>query len=283
MNLETPVVLFVYNRPEHTRKTLESIKNANGSEHHPLIIYSDGPQNESDKEKVDEVRCIIGKFEWPNKININISDKNLGLSNSIINGVTEVVNKYDKIIVIEDDLVIGNSFLPFMNKLLNKYQDAKHISSISGYSFYSNMLLPTYYGLKIMSSWGWGTWKDIWNKIDFDAITLNNRLDQVSLNSFDFAGFSYKNLFKKQLRGEIDSWAIRFYANMYLNNWVCLYPNTSMVINNGFDGSGTHHSTKSIWYEPMIEKTIISNPFKTTREYRIIRKIIEWHVKSKKQ
>jgi hypothetical protein len=135
-----------------------------------------------------------------------------------------------------------------------------------------------------MSSWGWATWKDRWEKVTWDASLLEHRLNQRKKTpGFDFAGFSYRNLLKQQCEGKIDSWAIRFYASMYLMDGLCLFPGSSLVANNGFDGSGTHTSGKNVWFEPVVEQLSSQLPVSISYQSRLLRYIVEHHIIRKRR
>ncbi len=168
-----PIVLFVYNRPWHAEQTLKALmlnELANESE---LFIYCDGPKpNALEKElnKIIEVRQVIRKKKWCKEVAIIESDINLGLANSILKGVTEVVNKYGKIIVLEDDIVVTDDFLFFVNNSLYYFEKKKEVFHINGFNNESNLqyLLDDYYFLNFMSCWGWATWRDRWSQLNLD-------------------------------------------------------------------------------------------------------------------
>jgi len=166
----SPIVLFVYNSPEHTKRTVESLlKNTLASESR-LIIFSDGAKNDSDSQKVQTGRDYIKTIKGFDSTEIVIRDKNLGLADSVITGLAEVFKQNDRVIVMEDDIITSPSFLSFMNKALAFYQDKKRIYSILGYPY--PIKIPNQYQKDVFisfrtSSWGWGTWKDRWEKVDW--------------------------------------------------------------------------------------------------------------------
>jgi hypothetical protein len=171
-----------------------------------------------------------------------------------------------------------------MQHQLMKYQENGSIWAISGYSFFSHPWMPKTYALKVMSSWGWATWKDRWENVTWDASLLEQRLNQLKkARGFDFAGFSYRNLLKLQREGKIDSWAIRFYTSMYLKGGLCLFPGSSLVANNGFDGSGTHTSGKNLWFEPVVEQLSLQLPVSIPYQSRLLRYIVERHIMRKRR
>lgn len=235
-----PIVLFVYNRPVHTLKTLEAINSNIMAKDSELFIYSDGPKNQSDIEKVNEVRKII-RETWCKKVSIIESQENKGLAGSVIDGVSEIVNKHNKVIVLEDDIVTSKYFLKFMNEALELYKFHEKVFGISGHIHKLNIKLPETFFLRKASSWGWGTWKNAWDQFEKDGNQLKNEIEKKDLvELFNFGGKDFHNMLKQQINSSINSWAIRFYASSFLNNGLFLYPKFSLVNNIGFDGSGVH-------------------------------------------
>jgi len=243
----SPIVLFVYNRPEHTKRTVESLlKNTLASESR-LIIFSDGAKNDIDSQKVQAVRNYVKTIKGFDRIEIVLRDKNFGLANSVISGVTEVLKQYDQVIVIEDDILTSLSFLTFMNKALVFYQENKSIYSISGYPY--PIKIPNTYKKDIFisyrsSSWGWGTWKDRWEKVDWEVKDFSSFIsDSKVQNLFDRGGQDLTQMLKAQMIGKIDSWAIRWGYAHFKNNAYCIYPIVPLCKNIGTDKSGTHSSS----------------------------------------
>lgn len=243
----SPIALFVYKRPEHTRRTLESLMQCPEFVNSPLYIFCDGVKKEEDREKVmqtrDLVRSLVGT-----KAEIIEFSTNQGLAKSIISGVTRLCDKYQRVIVVEDDLVVAPEFLGYLNAALEKYQDEPSVMQVSGYMFpvpelanqTESLFLPFTY------SWGWGTWQRAWEKFDIQAtgwevlkIDKNMRLYFNLDDTCDFF-----DMLNRQMSGEINSWAIRWYWSVFKQNGYIVYPPISYVTNIGLDGSGTHGS----WY-----------------------------------
>ena len=176
-----PIVLFVYNRPDHTRQTVEALQKNELAIDSELFIYSDAAKNENAEQKVNEVREYIKSIDGFKKITIIEREKNWGLANSIIDGVTKIVNEYGKIIVLEDDLVTSPYFLKFMNGALEIYKDEEKVYSITGYSFSDDIsLIDTTYFLSITSSWSWATWEHKWQYFKRDKQALQKYIDNKS-------------------------------------------------------------------------------------------------------
>jgi len=259
MNL-APIVLFVYNRPWHTRQTVEALKNNRFAADSDLIIYSDGPQNESQAPLVNEVRNYIKTLDGFKSINIIEHKNNLGLANSIITGVTEVIKQYQKVVVLEDDLVTSSFFLKFLNDGLNVFQDEQDVISIHAY-FYPvrNIIqLPETFFLKGAECWGWATWKRGWDLFNPNGAELLNELKMRKLtNSFDFQGaLKYTEMLSRQIKGLNDSWAIRWQASAFVQNKLTLYPKHSFVKNIGCDLSGTHSGKTNKFDVEILEREI---------------------------
>lgn len=239
-----PICLFVYKRYEHTRKTIESLKKVKGIENSMLFIFSDGPKNKSDDEDVKKVRDYINSIDGFKSIEIVESEKNKGLAKSVIEGVGKLINKYGKLIVIEDDLEFSCDFLEYMNSALELYEDNQDVWSISGYSanigITSNYKEDVYF-IKRGCSWGWATWKDRWNSIDWECKDYYNfRKNRDSVKSFNQTGNDMIYMLDLQMNGEIDSWAIRWCYEQWKQQKYTVYPVRSKVSNNGSDSSGTH-------------------------------------------
>jgi hypothetical protein len=246
MTTLAPIVLFVYNRPEHTRKIVEYLSKNRLAESSDLFIFSDGPKTENDKNKVSEVREFIRSINGFKEIKIIERKKNLGLANSVIQGANEILESYNKIIILEDDIVTAIDFLKYMNDALTFYENEEYVFSISGYTY--PIRLPEYYNQDVFlayrsSSWGWATWKDRWEKTDWRLKDIEsffrNKFEQKKFNQ---GGEDLTPMLHNQLKGNIDSWGIRWAYAQFLNNSYCLYPRVSLTKNIGMDWSGTHSS-----------------------------------------
>ena len=239
-----PIILFVYNRPEHTKKTVEALKKNIGAENSILYIFSDGPKEKS-KETVEEVRKYIKTIQGFREVNIVLREKNMGLAESVIAGVTEVVGKHGRVIVLEDDLVTTPFLLTYMNEALEKYEDEKKVFSITGYSDFpkGNRKLAETYFVETAHSWTWATWKDRWVYFDplatgWEELKTNYQLRK----KFDYYGTYKKSqmLFQQMEEHSIDSWLIRWCYTIFKQKGLTLYPNKSLCENIGRDGTGVH-------------------------------------------
>jgi len=240
-----PIVLFVYNRPRHTEQTLIALAANKLASDSILYIYSDGPKTDATVESVANIaktRELIKTKKWCKEVFVIESEFNRGLANSIINGVTEVVNKHGKVIVLEDDLVTHPFFLTYMNEYLDIYEQNEKVISLHGYLYPVKKEISQPFFLKGADCWGWATWKRGWDLFEHDATVLLEQLLQRNLaREFNFNDtYNYISLLRAQIEGKVDSWAIRWYASAFLLGKLTLYPPVSLVVNIGFDGSGTH-------------------------------------------
>jgi hypothetical protein len=247
MNL-APVILFTYNRLWHTKQTVEALQNNLYAEQSHLFIFSDGPKTEKDELKVKEVRKYLKTIKGFKNIEIIERDKNWGLANNIIDGITKVVNQYGRVIVLEDDLVTSPYFLKFMNDGLNIYEEEEKVISIHGY-VYPIKGLPEIFFLRGADCWGWATWKRGWDLFEKDGKKLLDELEKRKLTKlFDFNGaYPYTKMLKDQVEGKVDSWAIRWYASAFIHEKLTLYPGRSLVKHIG--DLGTHIKGNSWWLD----------------------------------
>ncbi|MFI3326452.1 MAG: glycosyltransferase [Clostridia bacterium] len=245
--LLAPIVIFTYNRPKYTERLINSlIENqlANKSE---VFIYSDGYKGENDREKVLDVRKYLRSIEnskYFNKLTIYESEINKGLAQSVINGATEIINEYGKVIVLEDDLILANSFLMFMNKALNYYEKNENIWSISGFSSdikYLEQYKQDVFFSKRARSWSWATWKDRWDTVDWNVNSYSKfKFDFKQRKAFNNGGRDMAAMLDRQQVGVINSWAIRWCYNQFCQDKYNVQPTISLVSNGGQDGSGTN-------------------------------------------
>mgnify|MGYP003525047159 FL=1 len=237
-----PILLFVYNRPEHTHRCIESLlKNTLASESH-LFIYADGAKDSTQQEAVNEVRNYIRSIQGFKQITLMERSENWGLARNIIDGVTTQVNRYGKVIVLEDDLVVAPYFLQFMNEALEVYKDEPKVGHIQACDFTQDTTLPDTFLIKWTGSWGWATWDRAWKHFNPNGNELLQELEERKLTHvFDFNGkYGFTRMLRRQIEGKNNSWAIRWNASLFLKDILSLNVGRSLVQNEGFDGSGTN-------------------------------------------
>ena len=243
-----PIVLFIYNRPWHTQQTVETLQKNELANESELFIYSDAAKNEQASESVNAVREYIKTINGFKEITIILRDKNWGLADSIIDGVTKIVNEYGRIIVLEDDLVTSPYFLKFMNEGLTMYENEDKVASIHGY-IYPIDNLPNTFFIKGADCWGWATWKRAWDVFEPNGQKILDELKSRGLEKgADFNNsYGLTQMLKDQIKGKNNSWAVRWYMSAFLKDMLTLYPGKSYVQNIGNDDSGTHCSASDIF------------------------------------
>jgi hypothetical protein len=238
--LYAPVILFCYNRLDHTRKTVQALQKNELAKDTDLIIYSDAPKHEQANSTVEALRLFLKTISGFKSVQIIEREKNLGLAASIIDGVSKVTSDYGRAIVLEDDLVTHPGFLKFMNEGLVRYENDEHVISIHGFAFPIAGLPETFF-LKGADCWGWATWSRGWKLFEADGSFLLEKIKKTGRShEFDFDGqYPYVKMLEDQIAGKNASWAVRWYASAFLSNKLTLYPGRSLVRNIGYD-SGTH-------------------------------------------
>lgn len=229
-----PIVLFVYNRPKNLENTLKSLGANELAKESTLYIFSDGAkENASTKDiaGIKAVRDLIKSKKWCKEVHIIESEKNLGCAPSIIGGVTEVVNKHGKVIVLEDDLVLSPFFLDYMNGALQNYEHDKQVASVGSCNYYAcGDRFPSTFFVPYPDCWGWATWADRWASFEFDAEKLMTELKARNLiDKFNsYGAYNMESLLKAQMDSKVSAWDIQWTATCVLNDWLVVYPNPSV-------------------------------------------------------
>ena len=279
-----PIILFVYNRPVKTGKTLNALRQNFLAENSDLYIFSDAAKDESAEEKVQEVRKIIHSITGFQSVTIIAVSENKGLANSIIDGVTTVLKKYGKAIVIEDDLITSPNFLSFMNQALDIYENNKQVISISGFTFQVNVPNDYEYDAyftRRMSSNGWGTWFDRWENIDWKIKDYDSFRWNLKKNlQFMLGGEDLPRMLAAYMKGKIHSWAIRFAYHQFKMQTYTIYPTTSKADNIGFNVTGTNTTRRKFYdkidFQPSNECTF-RFPEKIVLNKKINRSFLKRH------
>jgi hypothetical protein len=240
-----PIVLFVYNRPDHTRRTLAALAANSLAAESDLIVYADGPKKPEHQASVDAAREVVRSARGFKSVEIVERQANLGLANSIIAGVTEVCSARGRVIVVEDDLIVAPEFLAFLNAGLDRYRSEQSVLEISGYGYPAHdQSTPQTFFLPMASCWGWATWSRAWAVFDPKMSALSQLDDDPGArrrfnvdDTYDYYGMACQ-----QRQGKIDSWGIRWQLSLFAHDGLVLYPRNSLVYNAGVDASGTHGS-----------------------------------------
>jgi hypothetical protein len=239
-----PIVLFTYDRPDHARRTLEALAANRGAAESDLFVYSDGPRTADREGSVRAVREYLKTVTGFRSVTVIEREQNMGLGNSVIAGVTDVLGHADSVVVMEDDLLTANTFLSFVNSALSTYEHQADVFSVTGYNYpldmpatYREDAYLSYRG----SSWGWGTWRDRWSEVDWSVSDYAEFVrDPKAQELFRRGGDDLPVMLEMQMSGELDSWSIRFDYAHFKHDAFCVHPVVSKVQNIGFDGSGIH-------------------------------------------
>lgn len=239
-----PVLLFTYKRLDTLKLTVAALQQNKHAGESELFIFSDAAKTAKDELEIDKVRNFIKGIGGFKSVSIFEAPKNKGLANSIIDGVSQVIKKYGKVIVLEDDLQTSVNFLSYMNQSLDFYKDNRKVFSIAGYSI--PVRVPGDYSydcyfLPRASSWGWASWQDRWEKIDWKVSSFEEfKKDRARIKAFNAGGSDMYDMLNKQMNGKIDSWAIRWCYDQYRSNSYTLCPVISKVKNIGFNNLATN-------------------------------------------
>lgn len=240
-----PVIVFAYNRPHFTRQTLEALAANHLANESVLYIFADGPKataTDADKIRIGEVRKLLRERKWCKEVIIRESNVNKGLATSVIDGVTEVINQHEKVIVVEDDVVTSPWFLTFMNEALLKYEHQERVLSIGSWNYYYHNGKHSTFFTHLPDTIAWGSWKRAWKLLETDSRALYDKLRSRDLLHLFNANdrFPFEKMLQQQIDGKVSSWAIRWTGSAVLHNTLTLYPSISLSKHIGFGSDSTH-------------------------------------------
>ena len=282
-----PIALFVYNRPQHTERTIKFLQQNELAAESRLYIFSDGAKTPQDEDKVAEVRAIINNVDGFKSIKIIERKSNAGLANSVIAGVTQLITDYGKVIVFEDDLITSPHTLTYFNDGLNRYQSEEKVMHIGAYMYPLRAEnLPQSFFYRAATSWGWATWGRAWQHFEPNIDTLLNQFDGKKKSAFAIDNtMNFWKQMQEFKKGKNNSWAIRWYASIFLKDGLTLNPSQSLVNNIGHDGTGVHSGINDIYnviinprpiteFPSVIEENIAA--YQTIKEFLANRKGNIW-------
>jgi hypothetical protein len=257
-----PIALFVYNRPDHTRRTINYLQKNLLAAESRLFIFCDGAKTEADAASVEAVRQLAKQTTGFNAVKVIERKQNLGLANSIIAGVTQLVAEYGKVIVFEDDLLSSPHTLQFFNDGLERYAKEEQVMHLGAYMFdLKDKNLPETFFFRAAFSWGWATWARAWYHFEPDVDKLIAQFDKQKIDRFSIN--HSMNFWKQMLdfkAGRNNSWAIRWYASIFLKGGLTLNPLHSLVHNIGHDGTGTHSNVENTYQVQIAQKRVTYFP-----------------------
>lgn len=249
MQTFAPIALFVYNRPQHTERTLKFLKQNQLASESRLFIFSDGFKSAEDEARVLEVRELLKNIDGFKSVEVLERKENMGLANSVIAGVSRLVKDYKQVIVMEDDLITSPYTLTYFNEALERYRNEDQVMHIGAYMYpLKENNIPESFFYRAATSWGWATWDRAWQHFEPNIDTLMAQFDTKKRAAFSI---EHKMNFWKQMqdfrKGKNNSWAIRWYASIFLKGGLTLNPAQSLVNNIGHDGTGIHSGINDIY------------------------------------
>ena len=259
--LQTPVVLLIFNRPDTTAKVLAEIAKAKPAK---LFVVADGPRphHPTDSEMCAATRAIINRVDWECKVVLNYSDVNLGCQKRVSSGLDWVFEQTEEAIILEDDCIPDPSFFRFCTDLLDCYRDDERILMISGNNFQFGYRRTeySYYYSKCFHIWGWATWRRAWQLYDgemsnWELIKSGNWLRDILQQSPRIENY-WANVFESVYQGKINSWAYRWLLTCWLQNGTCILPSINLVSNIGFGSNSTHTNSAGSLLANIPAKTI---------------------------
>lgn len=283
-----PIVLFTYNRPDHTLRTLEALKKNILANQSLLFIYCDGAKENASQEvqtKIKEVRAIVRSEKWCKEVQIIERKKNWGLADNILDGVTEIVNNYGKIIVLEDDIYTSPGFLSYMNQALDLYQAQERVMHISGYMFpIDTQSNASTFFYTATTCWGWATYKRSWKLLIRDPKLIWNYLEENDLfDEFNLGGYAnFSRQLRQNIEGTIKTWAIKWHSSVFINKGLCLHPHRSLVQNIGNDNSGTNSANTDYHSHQELEQEVIPSSIPLKESLAIRNKMSDYYYTQKK-
>lgn len=285
-----PIALFVYNRPEHTRRTLRFLQQNLLADESRLFVFSDAAARPEEEDNVIEVRELLKDISGFKSVDVILRNKNLGLAASIIDGVTRLVKQYGQVIVFEDDLISSQYTLQYFNDALKRYKSEEKVMHIGAYMYPfkaasgldAKTCLPETFFYRAATSWGWATWERAWNHFEPDIDQLMSRFNSARIREFSIDNtMNFWKQMKEFKAGKNNSWAIRWYASIFLMDGLTLNPAESLINNIGHDGTGVHSGTNDIYNVVLNHKPITYFP-DVIEENKTAYKVIKNFLKNRK-
>lgn len=281
--MHTPIALFAYNRKGHLAKTIQALQHCHLCSESDLFLFIDGPKNnatEIDFQAILEVNNYAKSITGFKSVKLIEQKHNLGLTQSVIQGISHVLQNHKAVIVLEDDMLVAPDFLTFMNQGVNQYENNPAVAGISGYAFPINEKLP--YFTRTGSCWGWATFQRVWEDFLIQREKLNlNLIAENELKLFNVYNNVYSTMFIQNKQGLVQSWAIDFYLYYFSQKQYFLMPGINLVSNIGFDGSGAHqkHGNFLTDNNPIGHKLMMQFPAIVQEEKEIRKKIEQLYQK----
>lgn len=243
-----PIVFFAYNRPEHTRLVLESLRKNRLADESKLCIFIDGPKPGASVETLEanaEVKKVVREKKWCSEVTIVEATENKGLIKWNVDGITKMVNEFGRVIVMEDDSLLSPGFLTYMNDALDFYENNPKVMHIAAYrrpDLSTVEVKESTYFFYHTTTWGWATWKRAWDHFKLDPSAVHEAVKKKgNIKRLNMDGtFEFFWGLKAVAKGKLRSWNAIWHSTVFLNDGLCLYPHKSLVSNIGHDGSGAN-------------------------------------------
>ncbi len=248
-----PIAFFCFNRADKTKQVLDELAKNDLAAESEIFIFCDGPRNLKDLTALKEVYNVIENVRGFKNVYLTKRELNHGVKVSIVDGINKVLENYDSIIVVEDDIITSKDFLNFTNRALSFYENEKNIWCVSGFNYPKHLIsYPKSYKEDVFfvrgknSSWGWGTWKDRWQKIDFEISDYNEfAKNKNQVKAFNRSGSNMFDMLRMQKENRINTWDIQMSYTMFKNNGYTVHSIKPLTKNIGFDESGTHTTSEA--------------------------------------
>lgn len=255
MTTLAPIIIFAYNRPHFFAAVVDGLRSNELASESTLYVFCDGAKSVADGENVAKVRSLAKSIEGFRQVTVIERSENFGLARSIIEGVSDICERHGSAIILEDDVLPNRHFLSYVNAALNKYADDPRVASVGCYTFDAGVDLPDSFFLRVPDCCGWAVWKRSWATFETDGKSLMRKiLARGSAHEFDSDGsYSYTHMLKEQTRGRNQSWAVRWYAHIFLTGGLVLYPRWAVTQNIGLaDSGGTHGAALGSYLMPRL-------------------------------
>lgn len=257
----TPIVLIIFNRPEHTRRVFEAISQIKPQK---LFVISDGPRTSrpNDKRKVAECRSIVSGIDWECEVEYKISDINLGCKTNVSSGLDWVFSKVDDAIILEDDCLPSANFYQFCHELLERYRDDLSVGSICGTNLDSKTTMNlehSYYYSYFPAVWGWATWKRVWENYEVDLGKFTNKSIRSTLGSLPLSAASkrfWAGKFKAVRSGKVDTWDYQLVFAHWRLGLRSIISKQNSISNIGFGPDATHTLNSNSEYSALSREYI---------------------------
>lgn len=240
---KAPVAVFAFNRADLLRRTLSSLRACVGLGDRRIVIYCDGPRHgvETDIAATKEVRAVAREWQGVSHVDIVASDHNRGLRPSIVSGVREILEQHSGVIVLEDDILVSRWFLQFMDLALERFAKVDRVWQVSGWSAPTGLRRPKSGFLRVPGCWGWATWKRAWDQYCDDSKILLEAIQAGDVSRFNIDdSYDYLTALRRNAEGVQNTWHVRWYASMFRQHAMAVYPGNSLTRNIGFDNRGTN-------------------------------------------